>query len=109
MKDFIPNLDDANTRIRQLETKHGLPHGEFIEFIEQANDRIEELERLTLPSPTTKTQAPTQTAAPAPIVATGIARAIAANSGVATKREPSGIPLFGLQRAIAANAAKTPR
>lgn len=41
---FIENIDEANAKLNELETKRGLPRSEFESNIDRANQRVYELE-----------------------------------------------------------------
>jgi len=108
--EFIPHIDDANAEVQRLEAKLGLPASDFIPHVEDANDRIailaKQLGEYQHKAPSnTKPGASNINTAPS-LKATGLHRAIAANSGRKTDLSSQAAPLTGLQRAIAANAAK---
>jgi hypothetical protein len=129
MSDFIPNLEQANARVRELEGRMRLAHCAPAERIEEANDRIQLLESYasghterppqapTAPPPAAQPQPPE--AAPIPPQAapvgvqerTGLQRAIAGNQRQQSAQPTAGhtdvpMELHGLQRAIAANKRK---
>jgi hypothetical protein len=115
MKTFIPNPDDADTQIRLLETKLGLTHGPFIENIDDANIRVEQLEAqyeaafgkrpvvglIVSVEPSTATTTATEEGRP-PAKLTGIDRALAASQGIKTQVDAPKPKLFGIARAMAA-------
>ena len=106
MKNFIPNIDDANIRIAQLERELGLKPSRIIDEVDAANERIEELE---LEAQLAQEDSRRSTKPAAPHQSTkglsGIRRAIAANGGtVVPTHKDEGMPKGGgLARAIAAN------
>lgn len=114
MKTFIPNTDEAHTQIRLLETKLNLRHGPFIENIDDANIRIEQLELqyeaafgkrpVVAPILSAESKATTATTAERtpPAHLTGIDRAFAASQGIKTQVDAPKTKLFGLARAMAA-------
>lgn len=117
MKSFIPNIDDANIRIMQLETKLGLKAGGFIDHFDDAHQRVEELEieersrRPAAGQPTSSAGQPATSAGHSAVQSagyglSGIRRAIAGNGGGIIPPNSSTKPLVrgaGLARAIAAN------
>lgn len=109
MHEFIPNIDDANVRITQLEKELNLAPSGFIPNIDEANARIKELEAQKAAQPAGRKSVPA-TGQPATVQPglTGLRRAIAANGGGVLPRysaEPSKSGA-GLARAIAANTKR---
>ena len=106
MTPFVPNIDDANIRIMQLETQLGRETSPFIPGVDAANERIGELEiELATRQPAAGPAASSATSS-AGQPQSGIRRAIAANGGGVIARNSSTEPLVkgaGLARAIAAN------
>lgn len=110
MTPFVPNIDDANIRIMQLETQLGREASPFIPGVDAANERIGELEielatRKPAAGPATSS-AGQSAASSADQSLPGIRRAVAANGGGLIAPNSSTQPLVkgaGLARAIAAN------
>ena len=102
MTPFVPNIDDANIRIMQLETQLGREASPFTPSVDAANERIGELE-IEL---ATRQPAAGPATSSAGQSLPGIRRAVAANGGGVIAPNSSTKPLVkgaGLARAIAAN------